>query len=110
MAERLELWCIPYTGIFKTASLHTDSVPDSFLWDFNPLTGPIEAVQPNIQIRESPYGFMNNLDLILILSESDSYLTSSLIYAVGESDFMKRKSFCAYEFFVYLIGKETSLT
>ena len=58
----------------------------------------------------SPYGFMNNLDLILILSESDSYLTSSLIYAVGESDFMKRKSFCAYEFFVYLIGKETSLT
>lgn len=52
MAERLELWCIPYTGIFKTASLHTDSVPDSFLWDFNPLTGPVEAVQPNIPIRE----------------------------------------------------------
>lgn len=52
MAEWLELWCSPYTGIFMTASLHTDSVPDAFLWDFNPLSGPVEAVKPNIPILE----------------------------------------------------------
>ena len=52
MGEQLELWCIPYTGIFMTVSLHTDSVPDSFLWDFSPLIGPVEAVQPNIPIWE----------------------------------------------------------